>query len=330
MIDEAIRSQGGDDGILSQKLLNGMVEYGITKEDLDSGVWKYAGGNDGRHLTNFYKYYGDFEPLPKSKEYCICGQKIKINCYITDDKRRIILGSCCIKKFEIPLRLKCERCGALHKNRTVNLCSICKKDPVIKAKDNICEICKKPHRNRKNNFCNDCRDEIGTKNPKKCKNCEKYHDGAYNDLCHTCFYKCTNCGKECDGRYGKLCLSCFSLCTACMNSPHYYGRLCAKCAPKCKDCHDPHDGGLGDLCIVCKDKCKKCKKFNKTTGKDFCEYCRRNYIDIPFSMKDEVKKFGAWFDWNNKKWFFNDKLPKEYAKYSINPPNNPSKPLNWR
>jgi hypothetical protein len=65
---------------------------------------------------------------PPITDRCICGTKIKVNCYIypkgdANIDKVIIVGKECIKKWsEIELGRFCEVCGAKHKNRSFNLC----------------------------------------------------------------------------------------------------------------------------------------------------------------------------------------------------------------
>jgi hypothetical protein len=109
---------------LSKRFLNGLKQYNINLETLKK-KWKYCGGNTGRHYEYFLIACKD-EILPDDANKCLCGHKIKENCFITDGYYIITLGNCCVKKF-------------------------------LKFNGRSCAICENPHRNRKTNKCNQCR-----------------------------------------------------------------------------------------------------------------------------------------------------------------------------
>ena len=71
--------------------------------------------------------------LPDAVDECVCGHFIQQNCYITDGKQILVLGNCCIKKFNPKSSRTCEDCGNPHKNRKVNKCN--------KRTGGTCEIC---------------------------------------------------------------------------------------------------------------------------------------------------------------------------------------------
>lgn len=111
---------------ISRRFCNGLKKYGITLETLREN-WKYAGGESGRHL-NYYKIACKDEDIPEHEDRCICGHRIKENCYITDGNYILTLGNCCIKRF-LPNACSrtCERCGKAHRNRKDNKCVSCRK-----------------------------------------------------------------------------------------------------------------------------------------------------------------------------------------------------------
>lgn len=160
--------------------VKGLKELGLTIEDMDN--WRYAGGRHPGKITPHTKYYKLRFPgynFPEFTDTCICGHKIKENCYIINDLNEddlIILGNCCIKRF-----LSEDNAG-----RT-------------------CEICKKPHRNTKDNRCKDCRKKFCTDCDKeKYSNFTKCKDCVFNGKCHDCgteisksYIQCYNC------RFGK-------------------------------------------------------------------------------------------------------------------------------
>ena len=109
-----------------------LENYSITREAIERGDWKYAGGNHNSHLK-YWKLHTDDEELPEWVDKCVCGHAIIENCYIeniTDphDIKLIVLGNCCIKKF-LPKEYSsrtCKECGDPHKNRVVDLCNYCR------------------------------------------------------------------------------------------------------------------------------------------------------------------------------------------------------------
>lgn len=145
------------------RFINGLKKIGIEYDDMKD-IFKYAGGDHGGHY-NYYKLCNKTEELPEHKSECVCGQRIKKNCYISDGNILYVLGACCIKNF------------MKHNTRT-------------------CDICDKPHRNRIINLCNECKINY------KCKSCNKYKDELKNGKCKNCnVKKCKKCGKEINEKY---------------------------------------------------------------------------------------------------------------------------------
>tara|TARA_R110002012_G_C11247822_1_gene566284 strand:+ start:74 stop:475 length:402 start_codon:yes stop_codon:yes gene_type:complete len=110
---------------ISKRFISGLQKYNLTVNDLQN-EWYYMGGNRGDHKKYFEEKYKDDE-MPDLTDRCVCGHKIKNNCFITDGDSILILGTACAKRFAKP------------------------------RQDRICEKCNQPHRNRKNNICNKCR-----------------------------------------------------------------------------------------------------------------------------------------------------------------------------
>lgn len=116
-----------DEEKLDPYLLRFMKGLGITNP-LDLYRFRYAGGKKaGRHL-NYWKIAVRKE-LPDTQFKCVCGHKIRENCYITDEEGKLhVVGNCCIKRW-LPKENSgrtCEKCKAPHKNRKVNLCKKCR------------------------------------------------------------------------------------------------------------------------------------------------------------------------------------------------------------
>jgi len=117
---------------LSKKFIKGLEKINLTLEEVQI-FFIYVGGNIGNKISYFEMKYGH-KNLPPYKPSCICGVKIKENCYIHDTRNSYdvdkiyIIGNCCIKTF-------------LPEGRS----------------GKTCMICVKPHRNRKHDLCNVCR-----------------------------------------------------------------------------------------------------------------------------------------------------------------------------
>ena len=160
----------------SVRFKNALIENGIT----NIKDYYYCGGREKtittRHKNYFKLVFGDKEPL-NHKNKCICGHNISQNCYASkktnnkfDYETIIVLGNCCIKKFEINGRT-CENCNAKHKNRKNNYCNDCKER---------CIYCGNSKNKKKSEaICDNCR--------YKCEKCEKRL--KYDGLCNTCYYE---------------------------------------------------------------------------------------------------------------------------------------------
>jgi len=138
--------------------------------------WKYGGGNflrifpgdeDDLHyeyeetyhtryflkLCNTWGVDGlEYLRNKKQKNYCVCGHKIKENCFIYKEVingvKLQILGNCCIKKLQLEGR-RCSICNEVHRN----------------TKDNYCKTC------RKEWFCKHCGEKKGEKKFRLCYKC---------------------------------------------------------------------------------------------------------------------------------------------------------------
>jgi len=138
---------------LTDKFIKGLQNYNLTQKDIKNQNFKYCGGNEGRH-NNYFKIFFkkklEENPrwIPEFKEECVCGHKIKENCYIINDSNIILtLGNCCIKKFVPKSGRTCEVCQSPHKNRIVNRCNECRVG--------ICDKCDKEC-SRKYSLCWKC------------------------------------------------------------------------------------------------------------------------------------------------------------------------------
>ena len=131
---------------LTKRFIEGLEERSLTYEEVVKH-YKYAGGDYEGHY-NYYRMLFPTREVPENAEHCVCGQGIKRNCYITNMKRLVIVGNCCIKRF-------------------------------LEKSGRTCEICEAPHKNRKVNKCNDCKN--------KCEKCKKWKDNNGYKLCYWCY-----------------------------------------------------------------------------------------------------------------------------------------------
>lgn len=110
---------------MKDKFKEGLRNYGLTYDVVKE--WKYCGGNVGRHL-NYFNVCCKDECLPEKSNECVCGDVIDQNLYITDGQNILILGECCIRRYDVPKTTKsCVKCGRKHKSKTYDYCKDCKK-----------------------------------------------------------------------------------------------------------------------------------------------------------------------------------------------------------
>ena len=123
-------------------------EYGVLED------CEYFGGIDPecsdifdtapyyRHYYYFVKKRTTLEEIgieviePEQQSSCVCGKRIKYNCYLRNKKNSkiIVCGSCCIKKFIVNGTCKqCPCCNKKHKRRKSLYCFDC--DILDKVKD---------------------------------------------------------------------------------------------------------------------------------------------------------------------------------------------------
>lgn len=72
---------------LTEKFLKGLKEYGDIK------IWKYCGGDRGRHL-NYFRIACKNEKLPEHEDNCVCGHDIVENCYINCYLKEFVIWTC--------------------------------------------------------------------------------------------------------------------------------------------------------------------------------------------------------------------------------------------
>jgi hypothetical protein len=159
------------------KFKNGLAIYGLDIDDVVNN-WKYAGGDEGRHL-NYWHLLQKKHPflMPAKQQQCICSTHIKEQCFIAnpDFTQLLVVGNCCIKKFLKDSGRTCEHCKKAHKNRLYNRCNDCK---------NLCNECNIVSINSKyTTTCYSCK----CKKNKKCIECNKPVNG---------FLRCFNCNNN--------------------------------------------------------------------------------------------------------------------------------------
>lgn len=110
------------------RFIRGIKEYNLTQEEIED--WKYVGGNRGSGLK-YWNLCTDNQELPEHHNKCICGHDIIENCYIEspDGEDILVLGNRCVKRFIRKSSRTCEICEKPHRNRKINQCNECKKNP---------------------------------------------------------------------------------------------------------------------------------------------------------------------------------------------------------
>lgn len=111
---------------LSKRFQTGLKKYNLTIEDIKKN-WFYIGGESKIHNNHFKRYYHN-EEQPEHENFCVCGHRIKNNCWISDGVFTLSIGENCVNKF-IPSRRSrlCFECNAPHRNRKDNLCMKCRR-----------------------------------------------------------------------------------------------------------------------------------------------------------------------------------------------------------
>ena len=109
---------------LTERFTNGLLKLGLTADEVKN-EFKYCGGGQGSGRHENYAIMCNI-PEQKHREYCVCKQKIKHNCYIRRNEFILVLGSCCINAFCDAKGRRCEKCDEPHRNRIVNRCNDCR------------------------------------------------------------------------------------------------------------------------------------------------------------------------------------------------------------
>jgi len=169
-----------------KRFCEALEELGLTYEEIKRD-YKYSGGNldFADDAENEHSRYFDLvfprDPFPERVLKCLCDHPIKNNCYISKDfniDTLLIIGNCCIKRFQLTSARTCENCNAPHKNRIMNYCNDCK-EYIKRGFTEKCVGCKSLcKRLNKNNKC-----EICSKG--SCFTCNKKVDPKYKN-CYTC------------------------------------------------------------------------------------------------------------------------------------------------
>ena len=191
---------------------------------------------------NYFKIIFPDDVVPEHVKKCICGIKIKENCYIQCEEGLIIVGNECINRF-------------------------------IQNSDKgrrTCGFCGDRHRNRKDNYCNTCRKKIEEERIKKerirkekeqemrCIMCNKMKKSDKYATCYSCYkHKLDNLGPEwfcnCGKKKGK---SSYRTCWYCRNNSYQHSDNDIKCSM----CQDHPSGmyaceGMYIQCVDCGGGC---------------------------------------------------------------------------
>lgn len=115
--------------------------FELLKQRLgDFSQYEYFGGYEdieNKKKNNFMKNIEINEEIeyPEIEYKCKCGHGIKQNCYIRhkETKEIIIMGSCCIRKFEI--KKFCFKCNKRHGRTKSTICIDCENEDKLKIKE---------------------------------------------------------------------------------------------------------------------------------------------------------------------------------------------------
>ena len=110
-----------------ERFIKGLEYHDVTLEEIQSGGWRYCGG-EGGHRERYFELSSPTLKRPTHKTKCVCGHPIQDNCYITNGVVVLVLGNVCVKRF-LPAEKSgrtCSVCGSRHGNRNVNKCNVCK------------------------------------------------------------------------------------------------------------------------------------------------------------------------------------------------------------
>ncbi len=112
---------------LSKRFKTGLKKYNLTIDTIQKD-WIYIGGESGIHKNYWNNYYAYKEEQPEHENKCVCGHRIKHNCWISNGEDVLCIGENCINKFIPCMRSKtCTDCGSPHRNRKDNICMKCRK-----------------------------------------------------------------------------------------------------------------------------------------------------------------------------------------------------------
>src|ERR1700744_1157849 len=115
--------------IYTERLINGFARCAVSRNEITNFL--YCGGTpDGD--TQYWERYKDGHPTliePAFTTICICGASGLVkNYYVSDGTKVIAIGSECIRKFIRDGRSHhCNVCNIVHRNRSDNLCTACRK-----------------------------------------------------------------------------------------------------------------------------------------------------------------------------------------------------------
>lgn len=187
-----------------------LFKSGLKRLNLDPSEiinnYSYAGGTHEKDFRYFQLLYPG-KAFPDHRDHCVCGHRLKWNCYITNGKREydsiMVVGKCCITAFMKHCRRTCEVCNNPHQRRKTNICTSCERS------SKRCIGC--GHESLTNNkitiqhveyyACCVCINNIDhctrCKQIKKIKNMQ-----VKNRMCETCNKHCRFCDNISELKYG--------------------------------------------------------------------------------------------------------------------------------
>lgn len=261
---------------ITNRFIEGMLNYNLTSEEIDSGAWKYCGGDQGTHREYFYKKFPNTK-LPNHTETCVCGvNNLVKNFYITDSTEILIIGSECInshipgKKFR-----NCNICGTEYRKRKDNI------DKCKDCRDKYCDKCDEPYQNdEKKCYCQYPYTCIGC-NCKHANTSKKYCDKCVSKFCNLCDRPKAYKSDLCPCQYPYVCINCKN------RHNKTCKEYCNDCEPKfcklCKQHKNPHK-----QCPCTFIECVACKNKFALSELDNARACAKCRVQYDFASRDPV------------------------------------------
>ena len=159
-----------------------ILNINIVKNKKDGFANKFYFGLEKEGGSRNVEDYTKLKKTNIGDSFCVCGHKIKNKFHVKNliTNKVIIIGSCCIKKFNI--QKLCDDCHKPHRNIKDNKCNDCRirKVKIEEIKEVEEQIKEEIKNNNYTNFYNKVNEEIAKKSMDKKVNFGKYKDNTYS------------------------------------------------------------------------------------------------------------------------------------------------------